>query len=294
MNDKILDGVFIAGEIKSELALKVADRLKQGKRPPHLVAVLIGEDGGSLSYVQHKVNDCAQVGFTSTVKRFPADYSEASLMALIAELNANKNVDGCIVQLPLPAHISVSKVIEAIHPSKDVDGFHPVNLGRMMVNVPGFVPATPWGILQLLKRSGVGAQGEHIVVVGRSQIVGSPLSVLLSRDISGGNATVTLAHRYTRNLEALCREADILITAIGKPAFFGESYVKEGAVVVDVGTTRVADAANAKGWRLSGDVNFERVYDKVSKITPVPGGVGPMTRVGLLHNTWLASENILY
>jgi len=294
MMEKILDGSAIAGDIKAELALKVAGRVNSGKRPPHLVAILLGEDGGSLSYIQHKVKDCAQVGFTSTVKQFPDTMSEEDLLSVIEQINSDPSIDGCIVQLPLPGHISVSRVIEAISPQKDVDGFHPVNLGRMMVNIPGYVPATPWGIVQLLLRSGVETCGKHVVVVGRSQIVGSPLSVLLSRDIPGGNATVTLTHRYTQNLESLCSSADILITAIGKPGFFGASFVKSGAVVIDVGTTRVEDSGNPRGWRLRGDVDFEQVFEKVACITPVPGGVGPMTRVGLLHNTWLASENNLY
>ena len=280
----ILDGNKLAAEIRSELREKV----KQTGKSPCLAAILVGNDGGSESYVAHKMNDCAEVGFQSRLIRFPDSVSSQELLQAINNLNTDPNVDGFIVQLPLPPSISNQTVIQAIAPHKDVDGFHPENIGKLSLGLPGFVAATPWGIMELLRRYQIPLSGKHAVVVGRSNIVGSPLSVLMSRP--GADATVTLTHSKTRNLKELCQQADIVVAALGIPGFLTADMVSEGAVVIDVGTTRVPDPSHPRGWRLKGDVDFESVAPKCSAITPVPGGVGPMTRIGLLMNTWRAFE----
>ena len=280
----ILDGNKLAAEIRSELREKV----KQTGKSPCLAAILVGNDGGSESYVAHKMNDCAEVGFQSRLIRFPDSVSSQELLQAINNLNTDPNVDGFIVQLPLPPSISNQSVIQAIAPQKDVDGFHPENIGKLSLGLPGFVAATPWGIMELLKRYHISLNGKHAVVLGRSNIVGSPLSVLMSRP--GADATVTLTHSKTRNLKELCQQADIVVAALGIPGFLTADMVSEGAVVIDVGTTRVPDPSHPRGWRLKGDVDFESVAPKCSAITPVPGGVGPMTRIGLLMNTWRAFE----
>lgn len=280
----ILDGNKLAAEIRSELREKV----KQTGKSPCLAAILVGNDGGSESYVAHKMNDCAEVGFQSRLIRFPDSVSSQELLQAINNLNTDPNVDGFIVQLPLPPSISNQTVIQAIAPTKDVDGFHPENIGKLSLGLPGFVAATPWGIMELLKRYHISLNGKHAVVLGRSNIVGSPLSVLMSRP--GADATVTLTHSKTRNLKELCQQADIVVAALGIPGFLTADMVSEGAVVIDVGTTRVPDPSHPRGWRLKGDVDFESVAPKCAAITPVPGGVGPMTRIGLLMNTWRAFE----
>ena len=280
----ILDGNKLAAEIRSELREKV----KQTGKSPCLAAILVGNDGGSESYVAHKMNDCAEVGFQSRLIRFPDSVSSQELLQAINNLNTDPNVDGFIVQLPLPPSISNQSVIQAIAPQKDVDGFHPENIGKLSLGLPGFVAATPWGIMELLRRYQIPLSGKHAVVVGRSNIVGSPLSVLMSRP--GADATVTLTHSKTRNLKELCQQADIVVAALGIPGFLTADMVSDGAVVIDVGTTRVPDPSHPRGWRLKGDVDFESVAPKCSAITPVPGGVGPMTRIGLLMNTWRAFE----
>lgn len=287
---KILDGKKAAEEIRLEIAKEVAALAKAGKRPPHLAAVLVGNDGGSETYVSYKVKDCGQVGFESTLIRKPDTISEEALLAVVDELNRDDAIDGFIVQLPLPKHIDTQKVITAIDPNKDVDGFHPTNVGRMVLGLPGFLPATPYGIMELLKRNGISASGKHCVVVGRSNIVGTPMSILLSRNTDGGNATVTLCHSRTSNLREICLQADILIAAVGRPESIGADMVKEDAIIVDVGTTRVPDASRKSGYALKGDVDYKSMKHKVVAITPVPGGVGPMTRVGLLLNTLKASQ----
>ena len=288
----LIDGKKVAAEIKLEIAAKVAELKKNGNRAPHLAAVLVGHDGGSETYVAYKIKDCQEVGFKSSLIRYEDDVTEAELLARVHELNEDKDLDGFIVQLPLPAHISEQKVIEAISPSKDVDGFHPQNVGRMVIGLPSFVSATPFGIVELLKRYKIDMNGRNCVIIGRSNIVGRPLSVLLSQ--KAVNATVTVAHSRTKNLEELCSNADILIAAIGVPEFVKGNMVKEGAVVIDVGTTRVKSDQTKSGWKLKGDVLFEEVAKKCSYITPVPGGVGPMTRVSLLYNTILAATKEIY
>jgi methylenetetrahydrofolate dehydrogenase (NADP+) / methenyltetrahydrofolate cyclohydrolase len=284
---ELIDGKKVAAEMKLEIAAKVKElKIKLG-RAPHLAAVLVGHDGGSETYVAYKIKDCEEVGFKSSLVRFEDDVTEEELLAKVEELNNDEGLDGFIVQLPLPRQISEQKVIEAIKPEKDVDGFHPVNVGRMVIGLPSFVSATPFGIVQLLKRYNIETNGKNCVIVGRSNIVGRPLSVLLSQ--KAVNATVTVAHSRTQNLEEICRSADILIAAIGVPEFVTGNMVKEGAVVIDVGTTRVKSDATKSGYKLKGDVLFEEVAPKCSYITPVPGGVGPMTRVALLYNTYLAA-----
>ena len=279
----IIDGKKTAAEIRSEIAAAVKEIKNSGHRVPHLAAILVGNDGGSETYVSHKVKDCEEVGFRSTLIRMPATVSEDVLLGKVRELNGDPELDGLIVQLPLPDHISEDKVIETISPDKDVDGFHPVNVGRMAAGLPSFVSATPAGIMELLKRYNIPLKGAECVVVGRSNIVGRPVSILLSQ--KGADATVTVVHSRTRNIAEIVRRADIIIAAIGQPGFITADMVKEGAVVIDVGTTRV-DAPDTKaGWRLKGDVDFEKVAPRCSWITPVPGGVGPMTRVSLLLNT---------
>lgn len=289
---KLIDGKQCAADIKAEIAQEVQQLKAQGKKTPHLAAILVGHDGGSETYVAHKVKACEEVGFKSTLIRFEDTITEAELLAKVAELNNDADIDGFIVQLPVPKHISDQKIIEAINPNKDVDGFHPVNLGRMVAGLPAFVSATPFGIVQLLKRFKIETSGKHCVIVGRSNIVGRPLSILMSqKDV---NATVTVCHSRTENLEALCASADILVAAIGIPEFIKANMVKEGAVVIDVGTTRVASSETKSGFKLKGDVKFDEVAPKCSYITPVPGGVGPMTIVSLLNNTLLAAKNEIY
>ena len=285
---QIIDGKATATEIKAEIKAEVDKILAAGRRAPHLAAILVGHDGGSETYVAYKIKDCEEVGFRSSLVRFEEDVDEQILLDKIAEMNNDKALDGFIVQLPLPGHINDQRVIEAIKPEKDVDGFHPVNVGRTVIGLPSFVSATPFGIIELLKRYGIETSGKNCVVVGRSNIVGRPMSVLMSQ--KSMNATVTVAHSRTKDLEKLCASADILIAALGAPGFIKANMVKEGAIVIDVGTTRVPSTETKSGFRLKGDVVFEEVAPRCSYITPVPGGVGPMTRVSLLSNTLLAAK----
>ena len=289
---QIIDGKATAAAIKQEIKSEVESMVQAGRRPPHLAAVLVGHDGGSETYVAYKIKDCEEVGFRSSLIRFEEDLKEATLLEKIGELNRDDTLDGFIVQLPLPGHIDEQKVIEAIDPEKDVDGFHPVNVGRTVLGLPSFISATPAGIIELIKRYGIETSGKNCVVVGRSHIVGRPMSILMSQ--KSMNATVTVAHSRTQGLEALCASADILIAALGSPGFVKSAMVKEGAVVIDVGTTRVPSSQTKSGFRLRGDVVFEEVAPKCSFITPVPGGVGPMTRVSLLSNTLLAAKNAVF
>jgi methylenetetrahydrofolate dehydrogenase (NADP+)/methenyltetrahydrofolate cyclohydrolase len=284
----LIDGKKTADEIKKEIAEEVQKIISTGKRAPHLAAVLVGHDGGSETYVAFKIKDCEEVGFRSTLVRFEDDVTEAELIAKVHELNQDDELDGFIVQLPLPKHISEQKVIEAIDARKDVDGFHPENVGRLVLGMPAFLSATPFGIIELLKRYQIPTSGKNCVIVGRSNIVGRPMSILMSQ--KAVNATVTVAHSQTKDLKRVCAEADILIAALGSPEFIKKDMVKEGAVVIDVGTTRVNAPETKSGWRLKGDVKFDEVAPKCSFITPVPGGVGPMTRVSLLQNTLLAAK----
>jgi len=285
----LIDGKKIAAEIKSEIAAEVAKLTSEGKKAPHLAAILVGDNPSSQTYVANKVKDCKEVGFRSTLVKFEKDIPESTLLDKISELNNDDDIDGFIVQLPLPDHISENKVIESIDPSKDADGFHPVNLGKMIIGLPGFLPATPYGIVELIKRYKIEISGKRCVVIGRSNIVGRPVSILLSQ--KGMDATVTVVHSRTKNLEGIVREADIIIAAMGSPSFVKAGMVKEGAVVIDVGTTRINAPDTKKGYKLAGDVDFENVAQKCSFITPVPGGVGPMTRVSLLRNTMIAVKN---
>jgi methylenetetrahydrofolate dehydrogenase (NADP+)/methenyltetrahydrofolate cyclohydrolase len=291
---QLIDGHKVSGEIKLEIAKEVALIKAEGGKIPHLAAILVGHDGGSETYVVNKAKACDQVGFESTIIRFEDNVTQDELLNKVHELNIDKEIDGFIVQLPLPKHISENKVIEAIEPSKDVDGFHPINLGRMLIGLPCFISATPNGILELIKRYNIKIIGKHCVVIGRSNIVGRPVSILLSQKSISGNATVTLCHSYTYNLKEICMTADIIITALGSPGFLTGDMVKEGAVVIDVGTTRVPSEKTKSGWKLKGDVNFEEVAAKCSYITPVPGGVGPMTIVSLLKNTLIAAKKEIY
>ena len=286
---QIIDGKATSKVIKEEIRKEVEKIVEAGKRPPHLAAILVGHDGGSETYVAYKIKDCEEVGFRSTLVRFEEDVDEGLLLAKIRELNTDDELDGFIVQLPLPDHINEQKVIETIDPTKDVDGFHPVNVGRTVIGLPSFVSATPYGIVELLKRYNIETSGKHCVVVGRSNIVGRPMSILMSQKKSM-NATVTVAHSRTKNLDELCASADILIAALGAPGFIKSHMVKEGAVVIDVGTTRVPSTETKSGFRLKGDVIYDEVAPKCSYITPVPGGVGPMTRVSLLSNTLKAAK----
>jgi methylenetetrahydrofolate dehydrogenase (NADP+)/methenyltetrahydrofolate cyclohydrolase len=285
---QLIDGKQTAAEIRAEIADAVNLMKERGARVPHLAAILVGNDGGSETYVAHKVKDCEEVGFRSTLLRMAATVTEQELLAKVAELNDDPELDGLIVQLPLPDHISEDKVIENISPLKDVDGFHPVNVGRMAAGLPSFVSATPAGIMELLKRYHIPLKGAECVVVGRSNIVGRPVSILMSQ--KGVDATVTLVHSRTRDIADTVRRADIIIAAIGRPGFITADMVKEGAVVIDVGTTRVPAPETKAGWRLKGDVDFDKVAPKCAYITPVPGGVGPMTRVSLLLNTLKACK----
>jgi methylenetetrahydrofolate dehydrogenase (NADP+)/methenyltetrahydrofolate cyclohydrolase len=287
---QLIDGKAISSEIQKELEAQVKERKAQGKKIPHLVAILVGNVGASLSYVNAKVKACEEIGFESTLIRFEETVTEETLLNKVIALNEDNEIDGFIVQLPLPAHIDELKITQAIDPLKDVDGFHPQNLGNMMLNLPGFLPATPMGILELIKRMKIETEGKNCVIIGRSNIVGMPLSVMLGRNKYPGNCTVTLAHSKTKNLAEICKNADILIAAIGRPNFVKAAMVKKGAVIIDVGTTRVEDPSRERGWRLVGDVDFENVSPICSFITPVPGGVGPMTIASLMMNTLKALE----
>jgi methylenetetrahydrofolate dehydrogenase (NADP+) / methenyltetrahydrofolate cyclohydrolase len=288
---KIIDGKKVSSEIRHEIAAEVAMLKLSGKKVPHLAAILVGNDCSSETYVANKVRDCNEVGFRSTLIRFGNNVTEPELLDKITELNNDNDVDGFIVQLPLPGHISEAKVIEAIDPKKDADGFHPVNIGRMVIGIPGYLPATPFGIVELFRRYGIETSGKSCVVIGRSNIVGRPVSILLSR--KGMDATVTLVHSRTKNIKEIVSKADIIIAAIGSPSFVTADMVKTGAVVIDVGTTRIASQETKSGYKLVGDVDFENVAPKCSYITPVPGGVGPMTRVSLLRNTLNAAKKIV-
>jgi methylenetetrahydrofolate dehydrogenase (NADP+)/methenyltetrahydrofolate cyclohydrolase len=289
---KLIDGKKMATEIKAEIAEEVKALVAKGKKQPHLAAILVGHDGGSETYVAYKIKDCEEVGFKSSLIRYEDDVTAEDLLAKVEELNTNDDIDGFIVQLPLPKHIAEQKIIEAIAPEKDVDGFHPINVGRMVIGLPSFVSATPYGIVELLKRYNIETSGKNCVVLGRSNIVGRPMSVLMSQKAM--NATVTVAHSRTANLKEVCRNADILIVAMGVPEFVKGDMVKEGAVVIDVGTTRVKSDLTKSGWKLKGDVAYDEVAPKCSYITPVPGGVGPMTRTSLLLNTLLSAKKVIY
>lgn len=291
---ELIDGKKVAAEIKQEIAAEVNRMIADGKRRPHLAAILVGHDGGSETYVANKVKACEECGFTSTLIRFEDDVTEETLLAEIEKLNNNPEVDGFIVQLPLPKHISEQRLIEAIDYHKDVDGFHPINVGRQSIGLPCFRSATPAGIMTLLERYGIVTSGANCVILGRSNIVGKPVASLLMQKANPGNATVTVCHRDTKNLKEICRNADILIAAMGRPNSVTADMVKDGAVIVDVGTTRVPDASRKSGFRLCGDVDFEAVAPKCSYITPVPGGVGPMTIVSLMLNTLLAAKHEVY
>jgi methylenetetrahydrofolate dehydrogenase (NADP+)/methenyltetrahydrofolate cyclohydrolase len=286
---QILDGKIVAQAVKETLKQKTDLLKKEGKKMPHLAAVLIGNNGASETYVASKVKTCAEIGYMSTLIRFEASISEEELLKKIDELNNDASVDGILVQLPLPKHISEEKVINAIAAEKDVDGFHPSNIGKMVQGQPSYIPATPYGILLLLRHYNIETKGRHAVVIGRSNIVGRPMSILLSQNSSTGNCTVTLCHSHTRNLKELCLQADIIVAALGKPEFLTADMVKEGAVVIDVGITRVEDPTKKKGYAIKGDVHFETVAPKCSFITPVPGGVGAMTIAALMENTYLAA-----
>ena len=286
----LLDGKKTSADIKEEIALEVAELKANDKKTPHLAAVIVGNDGASLTYVNAKVKACERVGFESTLLRLPEETTEEELLNEIAILNIDNDIDGFIVQLPLPDHIDEQKVLMAIDPDKDVDGFHPMNVGKMTLNLPTFISATPFGILELLDRYNIETSGKDVVVIGRSHIVGSPMSILLSQKRKVGNATVTLTHSRTKNLKEITQKADIIVAAIGIPEFLKGDMVKEDVVVIDVGITRVADASKKNGFRLVGDVAFNEVAEKASHITPVPGGVGPMTIAMLLKNTLLARE----
>ncbi|MBD5424613.1 MAG: bifunctional methylenetetrahydrofolate dehydrogenase/methenyltetrahydrofolate cyclohydrolase FolD [Bacteroides sp.] len=288
---QIIDGKATASAIKQEIAAEVEARVAAGKKRPHLAAVLVGHDGGSETYVAHKVKACEECGFTSTLIRREADVTQAELLEIVAGLNADPDVDGYIVQLPLPAHIDEQAIIQAVDPDKDVDGFHPVNVGRMSLGLPCFLSATPAGIIELLRRYEIETRGKHCVVIGRSNIVGKPVASLMMQKAQPGNATVTVCHSATPDIADIVRQADIIIAAIGHPGFVTADMVKPGAVVIDVGTTRVPDASKKSGFRLCGDVDFENVAPLCSAITPVPGGVGPMTICSLMINTLQAAKN---
>lgn len=282
----LIDGKKTASLIKQEIADEVSRRAKSGLKIPHLAAILVGENPSSVTYVNNKVKDCAEVGFRSTLIRLHDNIQEAELIVNIKKLNVNRDIDGFIVQLPLPSHIRENNIIETIDPDKDADGFHPVNIGRMVAGIPGYLPATPYGIMELIKRYRIETSGRECVIIGRSNIVGRPLSILLSQ--KGIDATVTVVHSRTENIHNHLRNADIVVAAMGSPQFVKADMVKPGAVVIDVGTTRVPSPETKSGWKLIGDVDFENVAPKCSYITPVPGGVGPMTRVALLRNTLMA------
>ena len=286
----ILDGKKTSNDLKDEIAIEVVKRKNEGKKTPHLAAILVGTDGASMTYVNSKVKACERVGFNSTLIDLPEDTTEEQLLNEISDLNNDKDIDGFIVQLPLPKHIDEQKVLMAVDPDKDVDGFHPVNVGKMALDLPTFLPATPYGIMELLKRYKVETSGKNVIVIGRSHIVGRPMSILLSQKRDVGNATVTLVHSRTKNLEEITKEADIIVAALGKAEFLTGDMVKEGVTIIDVGITRVEDKTKKRGYRLAGDVDFKSVSKKAAYITPVPGGVGPMTIAMLLKNTLLACE----
>ncbi|MFT4855056.1 MAG: methylenetetrahydrofolate dehydrogenase (NADP+)/methenyltetrahydrofolate cyclohydrolase [Planctomycetota bacterium] len=290
----LIDGKLTSSQIKEEIKTRVEEIKAEGGKIPHLAAILVGYDGASQTYVGAKVKACEYVGFESTLVRLEETVTEEELLRKVEEINENPDIDGLIVQLPLPNHISIAKVTSKIRPEKDVDGFTPTNVGRMALNWPAYVSATPYGIIELLKRYEIETSGKHCVVIGRSHIVGSPMSILMARNGYPGNATVTLTHSRTKNLEEIARTADILIVALGKPEFVTADMVKPGAVVIDVGIHRVEDASKKSGFRLIGDVKFDEVAAKASAITPVPGGVGPMTIASLLYNTLLSAEKKVY
>lgn len=287
---QILDGKKVSQAVKDQLKINVAQLFTEGKKVPHLAAILVGNDGASETYVASKVKSCEEVGFISTLSRLDSDISEHMLLEKIEEFNQDPDVDGILVQLPLPKHISAEKVINTIDPDKDVDGFHPVSVGKMVQGLPTFIPATPHGIMLMLEHYKINTAGMDAVVIGRSNIVGRPMSILLSENKNPGNCTVTICHSKTKDIAALCRNADIIVAALGRPGFVKEDWVKEGAIVIDVGITRVADATKKSGFRLRGDVDYENVAPKCSWITPVPGGVGPMTIAALLNNTFRACK----
>ncbi len=287
---EILDGKKVSNDIKDEIAAEVLKMKERGEKVPHLAAVLVGNDGASLTYVGSKVRACERIGFDSTLVKMPSTTSEIELLTKIKELNEDEDIDGFIVQLPLPPQIDTQKVLLAVDPDKDVDGFHPMNFGKMALDMSTFIPATPFGILELLERYNVDTKGKHTVVIGRSHIVGRPMSILMGRKGWPGNSTVTLTHSHTKNITQIISQADIVISALGVPDFLKAEMVKDDAVVIDVGITRVADDSNPKGYKIVGDVDFENVSKKASFITPVPGGVGPMTIAMLLKNTLLARE----
>jgi len=285
---EILDGQLVSQATRDELKIKVAQLNTEGKKIPHLAAVLVGNNGASETYVGAKVKACEEIGYKSTLTRLENTISENKLLQVIEELNNDPDIDGILVQLPLPKHISDENVINAIHPSKDVDGFHPVNVGRMVQGLSTFIPATPYGIMLLLEHYNIETAGKSAIIIGRSNIVGRPMSILLSSNTARGNCTVTICHSHTRNMKELCKEADIIVAALGKPEFVTEDMVKEGAVIIDVGITRVPDASKKSGFALKGDVHFASVAAKCSYITPVPRGVGPMTIAALMKNTYKA------
>ncbi len=290
----LLDGKKTSAEVKGEIKVDVESFVAGGGKKPHLAAILVGSDGASETYVASKVKSCNEVGFNSTLERMSVETSEAELLAKIEEFNNNDDIDGFIVQLPLPAHIDEQKITTAIKHEKDVDGFHPVNVGRMALGQPAYISATPYGIVQMLEKYDIETSGKHCVVIGRSNIVGSPMSILMAKNAKYANCTVTLTHSRTKDLEAVCKTADILIVALGKPAFVTGSMVKDGAVVIDVGITRVADDTKKRGFRIQGDVDFGSVAEKTSYITPVPGGVGLMTVASLMKNTLAAAKKEIY
>ncbi len=287
----ILDGKKVSNDIKNEIAAEVQHMIDRGEKVPHLAAIIVGSDGASLTYVNSKVKACERVGFESTLIQLSSSTSEIELLKKIKQLNEDPDIDGFIVQLPLPKQIDTQKVLLAVNPEKDVDGFHPTNFGKMALDMSSFIPATPYGILELLERYKVETKGKHTVVIGRSHIVGRPMSILMGRKGFPGNSTVTLTHSFTKNITQITSQADIIITALGNPEFLKAEMVKDDAVVIDVGITRVADESQPRGYRITGDVDFEAVSKKASFITPVPGGVGPMTIAMLLKNTLLARDN---
>jgi methylenetetrahydrofolate dehydrogenase (NADP+) / methenyltetrahydrofolate cyclohydrolase len=291
---KLLDGKKVSDQILLDIASEVSRMKEKGMKVPHLSAILVGSDGASETYVAHKVKACEKIGFSSSLFRYDTTLTEAELLAKIDEINADPDIDGLIVQLPLPKHISVENVVERIAPEKDVDGFNPINIGRMNKNLPAYIAATPHGVLMLLEKYNIKTFGKHCVMVGRSHIVGSPMSILMARDSEPGNCTVTLCHKYTQNLEEYTRQADILIVAVGIPGLITADMVKEGAVVIDVGITRVKDESRKSGFALKGDVDFSKVAPKASYITPVPGGVGAMTIASLMQNTLLSAKGEIY
>ena len=291
---QLLDGKYLSSQIKAELKIEVKKLKANGGKTPHLAAILVGSIGASETYVASKIKNCEEIGFKSTLVRLENTVSEEELLLEIEKLNQDADIDGFIVQLPLPKHISENKVMEAVAPEKDVDGFHPINVGRMCKGLPAYISATPFGIIEMLKRYNIETAGKHCVVIGRSQIVGLPMSILMQRNTNPGNCTVTITHSKTQNLKEICQSADILIAALGRPEFLTADYVKEGAVVIDVGLTRVEDASKKSGFALKGDVKFDEVALKCSYITPVPGGVGLMTICGLLTNTLFAAKKGIY